>query len=536
MSRATSIHTDDLESPTKSGERQSSSNTHSRAGYPEAWKEKVERLRRIWLGLEQYCSGKPREQARCFYFDEMFDEVVRLASERSFRERPRPEVYLLISLLGYSPETTLLTFELLKPSRLLVITPRDAEEELECLNERLIRSGKLKFSCYERQDCEGSEHTNIFRIIERRLRQGDVRQEIEKARHELSEQRHRIPVTVDITGGKKVMGAVAALAAWEFNVVPCYLDGDEYDQEMRRPVPGTERLLILDQAMSEFGGQELRAALRLFEAGAFDAAYQHFQRLAEHLTHPQRARMFRDISELYSAWCNLDMEKLQRCTDRLKQAVEAARLPLRHADSRVLRKQLEFLKSLTSQDRDSLVLNHYLLGLHYQEIGRYDFSALLFYRTIEGCFTRRLELRNLEFNPRRPDYTMLGNPDELLKSYRAWAEKVDPTFQVEALPHRISLMDAAVLLCALGDELMAQAGLDKAESLGNLRQLTEIRNRSVLAHGYQSVSKDDSEKLGKRAHHILKSYWQLAKPKEDLDERIQELRFIQRLEDQAGLL
>ncbi len=464
MYSANTDNTADLESPTENGERHRSSNTHSQAGYPEAWKEKVERLRRIWRGQEQYGTGKARDQARRYYFEEMFDEVVLMTQERSFRERQCPEVYLLISLLGYSPETTLLTFELLKPSRLLVIIHRDAEGELECLYERLIRPGKLKFSHYERQDCEGSEHTNIFRIIERRLQQEDVRQEIQKARQEASDQPRRIPVMVDITGGKKVMGAAAALAAWEFNAVPCYLDGDEYDQEMRRPVPGTERLLILDQAMSEFGGQEWQAALRLFEAGAFDAAYQHFHRLAEHLTHPQRARMFRDMSELYSAWCNLDMEKLQRCTDRLKQAVEAARLPLRHADSRVLRKQLEFLKSLTLQDRDSLVLNHYLLGLHYQEIGRYDFSALLFYRTIEGCFTRRLELRNSEFNLRRPDYTMLGNPDELLKGYRAWANKVDPTFQVEALPHRISLMDAAVLLCALGDELMVQAGLDKTES------------------------------------------------------------------------
>lgn len=500
----------------------------------QAWKEKVERLQRIWRGREQYGSGESVEQARRYYLDEMFTEVVQCACERSFRERPPPNVYLLISLLGYSPETTLLIFELLRPSRLLVITNRDAEEKLDCLYDRLILPGKLKFSQYERADCEASDYANIFRIIERRLQQEDVRQEIEKARQETNEQLPRIPVMVDITGGKKVMGAVAALAAWEFNAVPCYLDGDEYDQEMRRPVPGTERLLILDRAMSEFGGREFQAAEKLFEAGAFEAAYDHFERLAEHLAHPERARLFRDMSELYSAWCTLDMDKLRCCTNRLKPAVEAARLPLRHADSRVLRRQLEFLEKLTSEDRDSLVLNHYLLGLHYQEVGRYDFSALLFYRTIEGCFARRLERRNPEFDPRRPNYDLLGDCERLREKYCRWAQEVDPAFRQSALPHRISLMDAAVLLCALEDDLVREAGLDTADSLGNLRRLTEIRNRSVLAHGYQSISKEDSEQLERRARHILESYWRLAHPGQALDEQIHELRFLKRLKDQDG--
>lgn len=519
-----------LKNPADDGENHRSSNARLTPVCQGAWEEKVEQLRRIWRGQEQYGSGEPVEQARRYYFDQMFDEVVRRAKERSFRERPRPEVYLLISVLGYSPETTLLVFELLQPERLLVIANRDAEEKLDWIYERLIAPGKLQFSRYERQDCEASDHANIFRIIERRLKERDVQQEIERARQEASDQPRRIPVMVDITGGKKVMGAVAALAAWEFNAVPCYLDGDEYDQELRRPVPGTECLLILDQAISEFGGREFQAAIKLFEAGAFDAAYEHFRRLADHLPQPQQARLFRDMSELYSAWCALDMGNLRSCTARLKPQLEAARLPLHHADSRVLRKQLEFLEKLTKGDPDSLVLNHYLLGLHYQEIGRYDFSTLLFYRTIEACFTRRLERRNAEFDPRRPNYRLLDNdPVNLLESYRAWAEKVDPTFQVAALPHRISLMDAAVLLCALNDELVHEAGLTSGESLGNLRRLTEIRNRSVLAHGYQSILKEDSEQLEKRARHILKSYWRLEYRDENLDDRIRELRFLKRL-------
>ena len=34
-----------------------------------------------------------------------------------------------------------------------------------------------------------------------------------------------------------------------------------------------------------------------------------------------------------------------------------------------------------------------MLGEHYRELGRHDFAALLYYRTIEGCLARRLEGR-----------------------------------------------------------------------------------------------------------------------------------------------
>ncbi|GBD36623.1 hypothetical protein HRbin36_01748 [bacterium HR36] len=100
---------------------------------------------------------------------------------------------------------------------------------------------------------------------------------------------------------------------------------------------------------------------------------------------------------------------------------------------------------------------------------------------------------------------------------------------MKALPHRISLMDAAVLLCALEDQLMREAHLHSAESLGNLRRLTEIRNRSVLAHGYQSISHQESAELEKRAKHILNSYWRLTYPDQNLEQRIEQLRFLKNL-------
>jgi len=495
------------------------------------WERHLEKLRRIWLGQEKHGEGPRVVQARRYYLQYMFEEVVQRARQRSFPDQPPPQVYLLISLVGFSPETTLLTFELLKPQRLMVIGNIETEEAINAFGECLIETCKLPLSHYERYNVDTRNPDSIFQVIEQRLAHADVQEHRQKLLRNPSQERQFIPVVIDITGGKKVMGAIAALAAWEFDAVPCYVDGDEYDQEMRRPVPGSERLLILRRAIDLFGGKEFETAVRLYQAGAFEAAYEHFSRLAEHVVYPQRARLYRDVSALYSAWCTLDMPKLAELVRQIREQVNQAQLPIQHARSRALRDQLEFLNRVIDQDRDALVLNLFLLGKHYQQIGRYDFAALLFYRTIEGCLIRQIEKRNPSFHPRRPDYSLLGNPTDLLRRYQQITQQLDPNFCVQALPHRISLMDAAVLLCALEDELARQASLDRPESLKNLLGLTEIRNQSVLAHGYKSVSHDDCAELQKRAFHILSTYWKITYPEEDLDALLHRLAFLTRLED-----
>ena len=50
---------------------------------------------------------------------------------------------------------------------------------------------------------------------------------------------------VDITGGKKSMVASAAIFARDYDCNLLYVDYDEYLPELRRPLPGTEDLLLV---------------------------------------------------------------------------------------------------------------------------------------------------------------------------------------------------------------------------------------------------------------------------------------------------
>ena len=49
---------------------------------------------------------------------------------------------------------------------------------------------------------------------------------------------------VDITGGKKIMSAIAGQVAWDLDLPLCYLESPAYNPALRRPDPGSEVLLV----------------------------------------------------------------------------------------------------------------------------------------------------------------------------------------------------------------------------------------------------------------------------------------------------
>jgi hypothetical protein len=89
---------------------------------------------------------------------------------------------------------------------------------------------------------------------------------------------------------------------------------------------------------------------------------------------------------------------------------------------------------------------------------------------------------------------------------------------------------SAALLLALDDRLSHAAGLGTADELRELRDLARARNRSVLAHGEESVSAKVSSELNAKALEVLEAYWELCRPGEDLAVRRAELTFLQAME------
>jgi len=176
--------------------------------------QKHDRMRRIFRGELTYGEGTAAEQARRFWLDEMYSDVVEAAKENSASVE-RPAVDLLVSLSGFSPETTLLAYELLQPKRLLVISSENTRQKINIIYEKL--HGKLSPADIEPRYVDPVDPVEIYDLVKRAI----YVKELDGG-----------PLTaiLDITGGKKVMSAGAALAASQLDLPMCYINSD-FDPE-----------------------------------------------------------------------------------------------------------------------------------------------------------------------------------------------------------------------------------------------------------------------------------------------------------------
>lgn len=476
-------------------------------------------MRKIFRGLEQYGSGSPSEQATRFRLDKLFPEVIKRARAKSATST-LGSVDLLVSLSGFSPATTILAYELVRPKQLFIISSEGTADSIDVINEHLVVSRRLAAKNFRHEACDGTNPLMIYRLVKAEVAK------LERGRSGEDEKRSRLAVLIDITGGKKVMSAAAALVAWQLDLRLCYIDS-EYDGEMRQPIPGTERLLILDNPTAIFGDQELESALETFRSGAFAIARERFSILAESMSEPSRARLLRDIAALYQAWSDLDMERLPVLADQVSKELTNPLARVSGATERQLVRQLDFIRLLIHEDRAFYkVLNFYVLGEHYSECHRIDFAALFYYRTIEGSFQQRLRLRFGDFDCGNPQYGLTGVAEsDLLDRYNQLIQRFGwPA--VTALPRKLGLMDAAVILHVLDDSLLRRIDVKDAKGLNYLSKQTEVRNRSVLAHGYQCVTDRECSQLRALALNCLRALWGLHRAGEDVDILCATLKFV----------
>jgi CRISPR-associated protein (TIGR02710 family) len=470
--------------------------------------QKLEYMRRIFRGEVTYGEGSSTEQASRYRIEVMYDEII--AAALANPSDPVPEVDTLVSLSGFSPETTLLAFELVRPRRLTIVSSENVSDKLDVIIEKL--HGRLKPSQIHHQFCDPADPLGIYDIVKKAVRppSGDG----------------AVSAMIDITGGKKVMSASAALAASQLDLQMCYVNGD-FDAEMRVAVPGTERLKVLVNPTSLFGDQDMRAAKEMFRSGVYAGAKVRFAELSESMSEPVQARFFCDLAELYQAWCDLDAASLSRLAVSVKEKLLDPRLKLLVETRGRLADQLGFVDRLVARDGSALLLNFFLLGEHYQAMGRLDFAALLFYRTIEQSLSERLARHYGGFDLGKPDYSLLGlDQEELRQRYLGAVREIFPDSNREALPWDVGLLDAMLLLYVVGDELLPAADIKNLRGVNHVQNLVSTRNGSVLAHGVELVTQKQCDDLRARALRNLRAFWQLHHEDEHVNNRIDTLRFV----------
>ena len=480
-----------------------------------SFEEKVDHMKSIFRGEVTYGEGKPSEQAKAYLEKEMFDEIIARARKKS--EVSEEKVDFLISLSGFSPATTILATKILRPTRLLVITSADARTSIDTIGKHLLgeEEGMIRLSDFSHKNCEPSDPLSIYEIIKGQL--NDIEQNGGTG---------QINAYLDITGGKKVMSATAALAAWQLDLPLIYIDS-EFDPEIRQPKPGTERALRLDNPTTIFGEQELNTALSIFDNGAFEAAATRFDSLAQRLANPTQARFNRDLSRMYQAWCDMNFDALPDFAALVEDGLTTTYLKIDNHHARRLEKQASFLKTLRPENRMKMLLSNFLLGLHYQEQGRHDFATLLFYRTIEGCFDVHLSKSYDGFDTNEPNYSKFDlEEDELTANYDDLAAQVFGESRRTGLPRKIGFMNAALLLAAIKAPLLNKVNMGSVRGLNRLQSIASIRNESILAHGFKRITTRESEELRQIAEKIFSEFWLIHADRASLKETYQPLQFI----------
>ena len=476
----------------------------------------IERMCRIAKGEETYGGGAPHEQTARFRRDQLLEESARLAKERLLEDKPDMDgVDLLVSMAGLSPETTIMVTRLLRPKKLVVISSQEADEGIDIIGEYLIGEGGLRHRDFHRVECDPTNAQEIY--------QG-VKKHIERLRGREEEP----TIYVDITGGKKVMSAAAALVAWQLDLPLCYLDG-AYDPALRQPRPGTERLRFIGNPSALFGHQALTAALKLIDSGAFRAAAAQLDDLVTNITEPTQARFYGALARFYANWCDLDLEHLEEAALKLEKLRSDPRVRIERGASRRLHSQIEFSQRLCGGPSPDFLLSHFLLAEHYHgRMARRDFAALLYYRTLEGCFSERFRSAYRGFDTGAPEYDLLEVPEgELIARYNEAAAEVFPRFShVVALPGKLGYMTSALLLHIVGDPLLKRAGFPDLKGLRHLFNVGNARSLSVLAHGHKTIGTEDISKLQHAARIVLQATWSLRDGEEDFDTLAEELSFL----------
>jgi len=168
--------------------------------------------------------------ADAYYFDRILPAVLPVVRARS-GDIPRYDV--LISLLGFTPETVVLTYHLLQPSSLVILHTPETAAFLDVVRDR---TGIPLRSFHHEAFLHDDEHVDdIFVAFGKAI-----------ARF-ASDSR----LAVEMTGGKKTMGvqlanAVAAMRYTADRAVDIlYIDYDRYLPEYRKPAPESSRLLVL---------------------------------------------------------------------------------------------------------------------------------------------------------------------------------------------------------------------------------------------------------------------------------------------------
>lgn len=416
-------------------------------GFERLFMGSLEELREGWLSLIR---KNQIESANSFYWGNLFPLV-----EKKFLDNTNNvECDWLILPCGLETSYYVLLIKSLKPKKVYFLGTQKFIDDFLGL---IIERAGLKVSQYLVDSIDYNE-MNITEVYER------VRSKMEFFLGK--------KVYVDLTRGKRVMSVSAGIVASFFGFELVYIDEDWVD-DVKRGLPGTEKLVIVKNPFEVFGDLEIKEARDFFDNYNYPAALKIYQRVKQKIVDPRQLEFEMLLSEAYSYWNSFNFKaaltKLEICEQKRKQ------YNLKTLGE--LESNLNALRILCSNEQEQfdkfnlhLIFDLYTNGLRKAEIGAFEDGVSRLYRTLEMISQYRLKSYGIESS--KP------NIEKYSSEYKALTKKIYG-FE-KALPSEVGLKDGYLLLFILKDYVVEGYSL---EWLTNVFGIIRARDDSIVAHG-----------------------------------------------------
>ncbi len=391
------------------------------------------------------------------------------------------EVFLICTV-GGTPEPVVYSIKEWRPEKIVFVasdkTKGDVKEKIvPCLKEKGFDIDRGRYDLLELSDPE-----NLEACIE------DMSQ-LTTDVHRWIEGGEGSEVVVDFTGGTKCMSAALVLVARRWPCTFSYVGGKSRTKEgIGVVISGQERAIYQTNPWSALGYQDLEEFTILFDQGAFCQAAKVASRTYRNLPKEDKPRKdgfaaLEKLAKAFDAWERFAHKKARDCFREVLGMENHLKSVLGADTTKDLKTQIEnllrTLDSLVRAEKPSKELIKDLLANAYRRAGegKYDDAVARLYRSIEALAQLRLKEK-------------YGIDTASVPSQRVHRAENSKTVS-------IGLRDAYSLLKEEGDPLG-----ERFASLGLADHTTsplQIRNNSILAHGFEPVSEDAFEALWQKA-------------------------------------
>ena len=475
-------------------------------------KEKTEQ----WMQLERK-TMEQRKAAEAFYDNNLMKLIEQDYCSRN-EDFVFEQVEYLILSVGTSYEPLVLNIQLLKPLKILFL----CTEQSEFILDKIVTYCGLSPSRFEKRRVDESNPLTIYKEIKKSYLSWGKPEKL----------------YIDFTGGTKAMSAAAALAGALVNIQLVYVGCEHYLADFRKPEPGTEILLYIDNPIAVFGDLEIEKAFVLFDEYNYAGAREKLQILKESVPEPEIRQQLEFgclLAEAYEAWDCLDflkasqkMHHLNLCMKRdaatHKEFLLMDYKALLESQGRILMNLSHIPEKIRDRHQPEILRDRQLItGLMFslyqnarvrEHQEKYDMAALLMYRLLEMIEQRRLIEYNLYAS--NMDYTRLdtkklkgrscGNIESVTENMNRIREGVFGRAGDRSLPSQVSLLEGYMLLLAMGDEICHEDGGRDIDFIKRLRSMVYLRNNSIFAHGLGPVGEANYTKFREFVVMVLKKF------------------------------